>query len=95
MMKILVHGSSKGLFCGPFRVCLFCFNFFNLFKLIIFLNNIFSKFLKIFNIFSKFKKFFYVNRENNNPRKFKVRIYKKSMTTCQGDRVAHLFLAMT
>ena len=28
MMKILVHGSSKGLFCGPFRVCLFCFNFF-------------------------------------------------------------------
>ena len=26
-MIILVHGSSKGLFCGPFRVCLFCFNF--------------------------------------------------------------------
>ena len=47
MMKILVHGSSKGLFCGPFRVCLFlfCFNFFFLIfsKLINFLNN--------FNIF--------------------------------------------
>ena len=43
--KILVHGSSKGLFCDPFRVCLFCFNFFWFFsKLINFLNN--------FNIFT-------------------------------------------